>query len=382
MSLGDRIGLGGLLVALLSIAAFYLWPDRKWIGWLSLAASLLLLVGWGYLEEGDLLLEAYKAAPVRTSILVGVVGGLMIGVGFWKLAKFSSVPTQSEGSLVSGSQETPKAPSPTELTHVIILSRDQPEDRTGWRTLTDWQKVRLAAVVSRYPSSKLHIIASSFGKETWNYALQFRDVFHQAGWKVVGPDTAPIDQPAMDIQLSVNEKYWTRGLPPEFGAVNGVLPEIGVRKRKTHILDPLVAADELVMWVGAKGPDNDPPDNHPPLMMVEATCQHPLKFTDTPVHPLQDNAPFARAIKIVPPHLRFSAQDRVLVLLTAEATVVNTAKENHIGPMGTIMPRNDILVVTVGKTLEEKQTLDLTVSSDKDIKVRCVDDYFRKEPGH
>jgi hypothetical protein len=35
MTLGDRLGLAELIVALLGIAAFSLWPDKKRIGWLA-----------------------------------------------------------------------------------------------------------------------------------------------------------------------------------------------------------------------------------------------------------------------------------------------------------------------------------------------------------
>jgi hypothetical protein len=50
MLLGDRIGLVGLVVALIGIAAFYLWPDKKWIGWLALCAAGVLLLIWLWLE--------------------------------------------------------------------------------------------------------------------------------------------------------------------------------------------------------------------------------------------------------------------------------------------------------------------------------------------
>jgi hypothetical protein len=50
MSWGSRLGLAGLIVALLGIAAFYLWPEKKWIGWLCVALAFILGVVWLWLE--------------------------------------------------------------------------------------------------------------------------------------------------------------------------------------------------------------------------------------------------------------------------------------------------------------------------------------------
>jgi hypothetical protein len=40
MSLGDRLGWAGLIMAFLGIALAFLWPDKKWIGWLCLIATV------------------------------------------------------------------------------------------------------------------------------------------------------------------------------------------------------------------------------------------------------------------------------------------------------------------------------------------------------
>jgi hypothetical protein len=46
----SRLGLAGLVVAFFAIAAFYIWPDKKFIGWGSLAVAAILLLVWGALE--------------------------------------------------------------------------------------------------------------------------------------------------------------------------------------------------------------------------------------------------------------------------------------------------------------------------------------------
>ncbi len=63
MSFGDRLGLAGLIVALLAIAAFYLWPDKKWIGWPCLALAVILSLAWVGFEFQEQLGRFYGAVP-------------------------------------------------------------------------------------------------------------------------------------------------------------------------------------------------------------------------------------------------------------------------------------------------------------------------------
>jgi hypothetical protein len=46
VSTDRRIGLTGVIVAFFGIAAFYLWPDKKWIGWTSLVIAGCLVLAW------------------------------------------------------------------------------------------------------------------------------------------------------------------------------------------------------------------------------------------------------------------------------------------------------------------------------------------------
>jgi hypothetical protein len=46
VSIDRRIGLAGIIVAFFGIAAFYLWPDKKWIGWTSLIGAVCLVLAW------------------------------------------------------------------------------------------------------------------------------------------------------------------------------------------------------------------------------------------------------------------------------------------------------------------------------------------------
>jgi hypothetical protein len=46
LDIGARLGILGAILGLFSIAAFYLWPDKKWIGWLCLALAIALVLVW------------------------------------------------------------------------------------------------------------------------------------------------------------------------------------------------------------------------------------------------------------------------------------------------------------------------------------------------
>ena len=50
MLLGDRLGILGLIVALLGLAATYLWPQTKWIGWSCLGLGVAIIGVWIFLE--------------------------------------------------------------------------------------------------------------------------------------------------------------------------------------------------------------------------------------------------------------------------------------------------------------------------------------------
>ncbi|HZW95771.1 MAG TPA: hypothetical protein VFF64_22680 [Candidatus Eremiobacteraceae bacterium] len=82
MVLGDRLGLVGVILALLGIAFTYLWPDKKWIGWLSLSVAVLLIAMWGWLEFKPQFVAFYQSYPIKSTILVFLCGGLLSS-GLW-----------------------------------------------------------------------------------------------------------------------------------------------------------------------------------------------------------------------------------------------------------------------------------------------------------
>jgi hypothetical protein len=304
---------------------------------------------------------------------------------FYKVPR--DIRVQADNSFPPSLSAPPKAPSRESIwsnqrernqsMYVTALGRGPVERKAGWRRLEDWQKVRLIATLSRDPNHKVLILASS-GDETWAYAEDFRDVFLKGQWRVTGPESAPIDQAAMDIQLSISEKYWASQPPRYFEAVRGVMKLIGLKQRTGYVFDPSASPDELVLWVGAKSLDSQNPDNYLPLVMVETTCRHPLRFSDIQIPSSEASAPYARLIKIKSASRHFRLNDAVIVLLTGQALFAGTRKLDHIESLQKTMVRNDILKVTVGEDLNA-ESLDVAVMSDKDVRVRCVEDARAKQ---
>jgi hypothetical protein len=75
MSFDSRIGLAGLLMALIGVAVAYLWPDKKWIGWTCCCLAGLLIIGWSTLEIRSYL----KASQFSMWLSVGI-GAILGGV--------------------------------------------------------------------------------------------------------------------------------------------------------------------------------------------------------------------------------------------------------------------------------------------------------------
>jgi hypothetical protein len=72
MLLGDRLGLSGLIMTLVGIAVVYLWTDKRWIGYVCLAAAGLLVVAWAYLEgKRHVGRRAAKESDVARPVPVG-----------------------------------------------------------------------------------------------------------------------------------------------------------------------------------------------------------------------------------------------------------------------------------------------------------------------
>jgi hypothetical protein len=89
MSLGDRLGLLGAILALVAIAAPYLWPDKKWIGWAALSCAAALLIAWAWIEFGSELPRLRANYPIRSAVAAFAVGGCL-ALALWLLIQPSA----------------------------------------------------------------------------------------------------------------------------------------------------------------------------------------------------------------------------------------------------------------------------------------------------
>jgi hypothetical protein len=113
LDLGGRLGFAGLIVALFGIAAFYLWPDKKWIGLSSLIAAGALVIAWGIAEARQAGIRSKTA--LATSIVIGVVIGGGLGATIWQALQKSSEnvnPATAETHPTSTDQGASHQPQP------------------------------------------------------------------------------------------------------------------------------------------------------------------------------------------------------------------------------------------------------------------------------
>jgi hypothetical protein len=127
----------------------------------------------------------------------------------------------------------------------------------GGRELAEWQKVQMIAKLSQYSGTKIRILATQ-GDEVTFYANDFAEVFERSHWNVSGPRKAPSDQPVVDIELSISLEFWNKTRPESYSALRS---ELTTLKQKCYMpdcnfaLDPDVAKDQLVMWIGPATPN-------------------------------------------------------------------------------------------------------------------------------
>jgi hypothetical protein len=121
MPLGDRLGWGGLILALLGIAVAILWPDKKWIGWLSLCSAGVLLVAWGWMECGGAVVKFDRNHQTATSYALVAIIGAVLFCGAWFLLGIGS-PKKP----VSGGLFVPLAPNPESKS--VTAPQSEPEN--------------------------------------------------------------------------------------------------------------------------------------------------------------------------------------------------------------------------------------------------------------
>src|SRR5437588_12225149 len=81
MSFGDRVGIAGLAMALIGIAVAILWPDKKWIGYVALGLSVVLVTGWIVFEVKERLGTGWGSLGL--SIIAGAIFGGVAAALIW-----------------------------------------------------------------------------------------------------------------------------------------------------------------------------------------------------------------------------------------------------------------------------------------------------------
>lgn len=84
MSIGDRLGIAGLILGLIGIALMYLWPNKKWIGWVALISAMALGVAWSVAEltnkisvaKHNELVEKPPSAPAPAPVIQTQIKGV------------------------------------------------------------------------------------------------------------------------------------------------------------------------------------------------------------------------------------------------------------------------------------------------------------------
>ena len=154
MSLGDRFGIAGLIVAFFAVAAFYLWPDKKIIGWVSLAISVGLAVVWIYMETRNALQAAYLASPGWTTATVALAGGLLSAWLFSLVAPTIFKPPQNNGAFTGSLAQISfgNVPPKNDLVALLVMAISNagtPAAIQGWRVaikplgVGDWVDLKL-----------------------------------------------------------------------------------------------------------------------------------------------------------------------------------------------------------------------------------------------
>ena len=78
MRFDSRVGLAALIMGCFGVAAFWLWPDQKWIGWVFLAASAAGVCTWVYLEVKPYAQNEIVIRRIGACLLAIVISNSMV----------------------------------------------------------------------------------------------------------------------------------------------------------------------------------------------------------------------------------------------------------------------------------------------------------------
>jgi len=215
--------------------------------------------------------------PIRTEALWRVTSGAAIAPAPNDYGRIPIGLAYADGRPSSKDVEPRSNEQPSQVEFVRALEArlaglsDRAQDSRRGRKVEEWQAVRMIAMLSRYPKQKVVLLASR-GDETEGYAKALREIFLTSGWAVKGPLPAPIDQAAIDLQVSIsaNAEHWGGAIPEPYTSLRAAIDFVGLKSRMKFIFDPDVPADVVVLWIGAESPPNMNAQNYVPLAIGRA----------------------------------------------------------------------------------------------------------------
>jgi hypothetical protein len=285
LSLGDRLGIAGLIMALLGIAAAYIWPDKKWIGWVCLFLAAGLFLFWGVAE----LKQQVRGATA--SLVISICIGCIVGGGVAAILWFSSPPREPESAPIS----KPAAPSitwptPAPITAGTPLSDKQLNAKASTEGLPTYSPdIGTILPVGRHP-----LMVTFHPIDTKKYDMANMTVYLvvNPAPPIVHPEAEPTKPP---VATTPSKLPGTEGVAPQDNEafkterpILVVLPktlsaplisltkgpastfQIGVVNRGRHFARSAVLSAKM-MFPGRQGM-NSPKE-------MRAVCEHPSLYT-------------------------------------------------------------------------------------------------------
>lgn len=155
-------------------------------------------------------------------------------------------------------------PSPSEL-----------DEQSDERHITDYQKQIIRPVIKKYANSRVAIFYAG-GSKARAYAREFEYLFRSEGWGAGAPKIVPVgDERIIDVQLSTGGELGKQDFQTIRAAeIVNAFKQAGIKQRTHYVVDPHVAKDVAVLWVGPKSPKDVSPDQCLPAELEPRLGEH------------------------------------------------------------------------------------------------------------
>jgi hypothetical protein len=139
------------------------------------------------------------------------------------------------------------------LTPKTLSTAPGSEGHSEVRHLWEYQKTWIQWGLAKYPGTRVLVLASDTGTETWNFAQDLSAALRDARWTVEGPRKLPaVYNGILDVQVSTDNQLPAR---PEATSLVDALTRAGIKQHNGFVYDPDILRGMLVIWVGSRSPD-------------------------------------------------------------------------------------------------------------------------------